>query len=124
MRSYVNHQAMGDLFRPLEHTPEALHRAVYIKNLLDELATHTLTHAQKACYDLKKEGWTTGAIASEMGVSERMVKRLIARYSRTRGVRNPLEKFSGFDNEIDITLLVNRAVESPQRSEETTHPTV
>lgn len=124
MRSYVNHQAMRDLFVPLEHEPVALHRATYLKRLLDELAEHTLTGAQEVCYALKTEGWSTGAIADELGVSERMVKRLIGGYSKRNGVRNPLKRMDGFANEIDITTLVNRAVAHHQQSEQTTHPTV
>lgn len=124
MRSYVNHQAMSDLFVPMEHEPVTLHRAAYLRRLLDELAEHTLTHTRKVCYDLKAEGWTTGAIADEIGISERMVKRSISAYSKNAGVRNPLQRMGGFATEIDITTLVNRATARHQQSEQTSHPTV
>lgn len=123
MQSYVNHQAMGDLYRPLEHYPNPLTRAAYLKNLLDELAIHTTKHAQKVCYDLKKEGWSIGAIADELGVSGRMAKRLITAYSAQNKVLNPLYKNAGIPVEIDITHLVSRESARRQRSEETTHPT-
>jgi DNA-binding NarL/FixJ family response regulator len=115
---------MSDLFLPLEHEPIALHRATYLKRLLDELAEHTLKGAQEVCYALKLEGWTTGAISDELGVSERMVKRLISGYAGKNGVRNPLKRMDGFATEIDITTLVNRAAAHHQESEQTTHPTV
>lgn len=124
MRSYVNHQAMGDLFRPLEHYSNPLQRATHLKNLLDELGEHATKHAQRLCYDLKKENWSIGAIADELGVSGRMVRRLITGYSAQNNVLNPLYKNAGMPVEIDITHLVGRAAADRQESAETTHPTV
>lgn len=123
MLAYVNHQAMGDLFRPLEHESNPVLRVQQLTSLMDEMAEHLHTHLTKTCYDLKVQGWSTGAISDEVGVSERMVKRLITAHSQEKKVRNPLLAMRGCDVEVDITQLVNRAVAARQKPEDTTHPT-
>ena len=123
MRAYVNHQAMGDLFRPIEHEPNPIQRAMSLKTLVNELASHVYDLAKATCYDLKASGWSTGQIADEIGLSERAVKRVISEYAEDKGIRNPLKQVYGFPKEIDVSYLVSRAAAVRRRSEETSHPT-
>ena len=123
MFTYVNQQAMGDLFRPLEHESNPVIKANQMKKLVDELAAHVYKHAAHTCYSLKEKGWSTGAISDEMQISERAVKRLIRFHSEKESLRNPLERMQGFGFEIDISHLVSRAAAIRRRSEETIHPT-
>lgn len=123
MFTYVNHQAMGDLFRPLEHQPNPMIRATQIKGLVAELSKHVTEHSARTCYELKKQDWSIGAIADELGVSQHMVRRLIRQHADETGVRNPLKRMTGMPVEIDITTLVNKEAARRQASEETSHPT-
>ena len=123
MFTYVNHQAMGDLFRPLEHEANPIQRAIGLKALVTELADHVYTTAKATCFDLKVEGWAAGQIADEIGLSERAVKRLIKAHAEDTGVRNPLLHNETTMQEVDISHLVSRSAALRRRSEETTHPT-
>ena len=123
MFTYVNHQAMGDLFRPLEHERLPAQRAKSLQALMSELADHVYRITKQTCYDLKKEGWVTGQIADELGLSERMVKHLIKTHADDTGVRNPLVKHQMQLPTTDISHLVSRAAADRRRSTQTTHPT-
>lgn len=123
MFTYVNHQAMGDLFRPLEHDNNPTQRAKSLQALMSEISDHVYRITKKTCFDLKKQGWVTGQIADELGLSERMVKALIKTHAEDTGVRNPLVKHQIQLPTTDISHLVSRVAADRRRSTQTTHPT-
>jgi len=124
MHAYVNQQAMGDLFRILEHERNAVQKAMLLKTLITELAQQATLHAASVCFDLKKAGWSIGAISSELDISERAVRRLITHYSDKQNVHNPLQREERPPNIVDITSLVSREASDRRRSEQTSHPTI
>jgi len=113
MWSYVNHQAMNEVFMPLEIEIDANVRAELIKTIETEFATRILKEYERTCFELKKRGWNTGQIAEALNVSERKIKSFIRSHAQRSGEPNPLERYRPEGNVIDITHLVRRAHPQP-----------
>lgn len=123
MFTYVNHQAMHDLFRPLEVEPNPIQRVSQIDTLYSEIAAKLEAQVSRTAYELKtRENWSTGQISEAMNISERMVKRFITDYAADNGKHNPLKRRQPAGQVIDITRLVNRRAAAHQQSADTTHP--
>ena len=119
MWSYVNHQAMNEIFVPLEVETDPAVRATLIDSIESEFASRILKEYERTCYQLKIKGWSTGQIADELGVSERKVKTFIRLHAERIGEHNPLARREPATNVIDITHLVQRSrhpAASPNRS--------
>jgi len=109
MWSYVNHQAMNEIFMPLEAETDPQVRATLIESIETEFATRILREYERTSFDLKKKRWTTGQIAEFMGVSERKIKQFIYLHSERSGESNPLRRETPEGKVIDITHLVRRS---------------
>lgn len=111
MYSYVNHQAMRDVFRPLEVETDPAVRGELILSIEVEYANSMIEQYERTCYELKDKGWNTGQIADALSMSERKVKTFISDYAKRTGEWNPLRRrVTG--NVIDISHLVRRAKKS------------
>ena len=53
MLAYVNHQAMNDLFRPLEVEPNPIQRVSQIDTLYSEIAAKLEAQVSRTAYELK-----------------------------------------------------------------------
>jgi hypothetical protein len=109
MWSYVNHQAMNEIFMPLEAETDPIVRSNLIESIETEFGTRILKEYEKTAFELKKSGWSTGQIAESMGISERKVKKFIALYAERKGELNPLIRHQPDGVVIDITHLIQRS---------------
>jgi hypothetical protein len=107
MSHYVNHQAMREVFAPLEAQDNPQERAAQIEKVEAEFCISILEQYERTSYELKMLGWSTGQIADLLDMSERKVKNFIRCYSERTGSRNPLERHVT-ENVIDISHLVAR----------------
>jgi hypothetical protein len=118
MWSYVNHQAMSEIFLPLEVETDPAVRANLIESIETEFATRIIREYERTCFELKKNGWNTGQISEALAISERKVKLFIRNHAAHTGQWNPLARRSTDGSVIDITHLVQRSrhlVASPNR---------
>jgi len=108
MYLYVNHQAMREVFAPVEAELDPNRRAEIMQKIYDEFADLYLEHVEKTCWELKhKQGWNTGQIADTLNISERKAKMFIRWYSERTGEWNPLTRPHPGEV-IDISDLVKR----------------
>lgn len=131
MYYYVNHQAMSEVFAPLEAEQDPHVRAATLLKIQDQFAELLIEQVEKTCWELKhRHQWNTGQIADTLGMSERKVKMFIRWYSGRTGEWNPLDRPTPGEV-IDISHLVRRKnhphAEQPthdaSESAETSHPT-
>lgn len=131
MYSYVNHQAMSEVFAPVEVETNPQSRADSLVKIYEDFADHFLNSISKTCWELKhREQWNTGQIAETLKISDRRVKALIRHYVQQTGEWNPLDRPKPAEV-IDISHLVRRRTrphaEPPTHSAEapaeTGHPT-
>jgi DNA-directed RNA polymerase specialized sigma24 family protein len=108
MSTYVNRQAMREIFAPLEAQDDPRMRVDQIEKIEAEFCISILEQYERTAYELKTQGLSTGQIADLFDVSERKVKNFIRWYSERTGRRNPLERYST-ENVIDISHIVTRA---------------
>lgn len=123
MYYYVNHQAINDLFAPvdMETSPEG--RAEVLLNVSDEFTNRLLKEYEQTAWELKhKTKWNTGQIADLLNISERKVKMLIRWYSERTGEWNPLARRRA-QNVVDISEFVRQRAsgKSRPRSAEPSH---
>jgi FixJ family two-component response regulator len=107
MYYYVNHQAMGEVFKPIEVETDPRVRVELIRNIETEFANRIISEYERTCHQLKIAGWSTGQIAEAMDISERKVKTFIRWHSETSGEWNPLQRRQ-LANVVDISHLVAR----------------
>jgi hypothetical protein len=120
MWSYVNHQAMNEIFVPLEVETDPRVRADLIDSIEREFANRIIREYERTCFELKKSGVNTGQISEALGISERKVKTFIRLHAERTGEWNPLSRYTT-ENVIDITHLVQRSrrhEEQPSRDPE------
>lgn len=122
MAGYVNHQAMVEVFVPLEHQKDPTIRATLIHLIQDEYTQRLVEVIERTSYELKEAGWTVPQIADELSLTVAQTRRAITQYARRAGRMSPLR---GRDNSnvIDIRSLVRKADENRPAGEGTTHPT-
>lgn len=119
MYSYVNHQAMNDVFAPVvaEHNP--ISRADMLEKIQDDFTQRLFDTLTKTCWELKhREQWNTGQISDTLNISERQVKAFIRYHAQQTGEWNPLE-IPRPAEVIDISHLVRRKYR--QAAEQPTH---
>ncbi len=108
MYHYVNHQAMREVFAPVEVETDPAVRAEVMQKIYDEFADNYLEILEKTCWELKhKRGWNTGQIADTLNISERKAKMFIRWYAERTGEWNPLSRPHPGEV-IDISDLVKR----------------
>ena len=122
MYSYVNHQAMSEVFAPVEVETNPQARADSLVKIYEDFADHFLDSISKTCWELKhREQWNTGQIAETLKISDRRVKALIRHYVQQTGEWNPLDRPKPAEV-IDISHLVRKRnrphAEPPTRSAE------
>lgn len=107
MSRYVNRGVTDEIWAVAdsEHDPAA--RIERLNSLMLELTTQSLDRYAASAFELKKDLWNVGQIAELMGLSERLVKRLISYYATSSGQWNPLKKMPRADA-IDISNIVMR----------------
>lgn len=108
MRSYVNQQAMSEVFSPVQAEIDALDRLKLIQTVENEFANLIIEQYQRTAFELKMQGWSTGQISELFNISERKIKLFIGWHSKHTGEWNPLRKRTAIDV-IDISHLVSRA---------------
>lgn len=108
MYSYVNHQAMSEVFAPVQVETNPHVRGESLVRIYEDFADHFIEVLSKTCWELKhREQWNTGQIADTLKVSERRVKFLIRHYVQQTGEWNPLDRPKAAEV-IDISHLVRR----------------
>lgn len=108
MYSYVNHQAMSEVFVPVQVETNPQVRAESLVKIYEDFADHFLNSISKTCWELKhREQWNTGQIAETLKISDRRVKALIRHYVQQTGEWNPLDRPKAAEV-IDISHLVRR----------------
>jgi len=108
MYHYVNHQAMREVFAPVEAELDPAVRADLMQKIYDEFADLYLEQVEKTCWELKhKRAWNTGQISDTLNISERKAKMFIRWYSERTGEWNPLSRPQPGEV-IDISDLVKR----------------
>lgn len=108
MYSYVNHQAMSEVFAPVQVETNPQVRAESLVKIYEDFADHFLDSISKTCWELKhREQWNTGQIAETLKISDRRVKALIRHYVQQTGEWNPLDRPKAAEV-IDISHLVRR----------------
>lgn len=108
MYSYVNHQAMSEVFAPVEAELNPQSRANMLEQIQNDFLNHLFDALTKTCWELKhREQWNTGQISETLNISERQVKSFITYYARQTGEWNPLERPRPAEV-IDISHLVRR----------------
>jgi hypothetical protein len=108
MYYYVNHQAMNEVFKPIEVETDPQVRIELIDTIESEFANRITMEYERTCYELKQKNWSTGQIAEALSISERKVKMLIRWYSERTGEWNPLQR-RPLVNVIDISHLVAKS---------------
>lgn len=115
MHYYVNHQAINDLFAPVEMEKNPLGRAEVLLNVSDEFTNRLLKEYEQTAWELKhKLQWNTGQISDLLNISERKVKMLIRWYSERTGEWNPLAKPRA-QNVVDISEFVRQRASDKSR---------
>jgi hypothetical protein len=109
MWSYVNHQAMSEIFLPLEAETDPVVRANILESVETEFATRIIREYERTTFELKQKGWNTGQISEALGISERKVKLFIRSHADNTGQWNPLARRTTHGSVIDITHLVQRS---------------
>jgi hypothetical protein len=131
MYSYVNHQAMSEVFAPVEVETNPHVRGESLVRIYEDFADHFIDALSKTCWELKhREQWNTGQIAETLKVSERRVKFLIRHYVQQTGEWNPLDRPKAAEV-IDISHLVRKRTRphatppthNAEAPAETSHPT-
>ena len=108
MYHYVNHQAMREVFAPIEAETDPHIRANLMEKIHDEFANLLVEQVERTCWELKhRKQWNTGQIADTLGISERKVKMFIRWYSERTGEWNPLVRPKAAEV-IDISHLVRK----------------
>ena len=87
-----------------EQNPEARARSIALT--MNAISARLTSSLQRACLDLFASGMQTDVIAETFGISQRAVKRLIARQAAQSGIRNPLMK-NEVGAYVDIRALVD-----------------
>lgn len=123
MYSYVNHDAMRDVFVPVESEHDPLVRADLITTIVNDFAQRLVAQYERTVYDMKTRGMNTGQIADALQLSERKVKALMAAHSEHTGQWNPLRRHKATEF-VDISHLVQRAGTARQQSTGTSPATV
>jgi hypothetical protein len=108
MRSYVNQQAMSEVFLPVQTEVDPLDRLTLIQTVENEFANLIIEQYQRTAFELKTKGWSTGQISELFNISERKIKLFIRWHSEHTGEWNPLRRRTAVDV-IDISHLVSRA---------------
>ena len=107
MKTYVNQQAINEIYLPIESETDPQTRVAMITSLQPEFTTRHIEAIAKTCYELKYLRWSSGQIADEFSISERRVKRLITHHAKKVKSQNPLYKFAVIDA-MDISDLVQK----------------
>lgn len=107
MYSYVNHQAMSELFHSLEIETDPQARAEQLITIHDQFADKFLAQVEKTCWELKRRQWNIGQIADTLNISERKAKMFIRWYSERTGEWNPLDRPKAAEV-VDISHLVRK----------------
>lgn len=123
MYSYVNHQAMSEVFAPVEAETNPQARAESLVTIQQDFVNHVFDALSKTCWELKhREKWNTGQIAETLKISDRKVKALIRHYTRQTGEWNPLDR-PEVAEVVDISPLVKRhRPQSTQPSRDANEP--
>ena len=107
MRSYVNQQAMSEVFFPIQDEDDPLVRIELIKRIENEFANLLIEQYQRTAFELKVAQWSTGQISELFNISERKIRLFIKWHSEHTGDWNPLRRRQA-TNVIDISHLVSR----------------
>lgn len=119
MYSYVNHQAMREVFAPVEAEIDPQVRADLMHNIQGEFADLLIEQVERTCWELKhRKQWNTGQIADTLDISERKVKMFIRWYSERTGEWNPLDRPNAGEV-IDISHLVKKRANQPTHQDST-----
>lgn len=122
MYSYVNHQAMSEVFASVEAETNPQARAESLTKIYEDFANHLFDALCKTCWELKhRQQWNTGQIADTLQISERRVKSLIRYYVQQTGEWNPLDRPHPVEV-IDISHLVRKRA-TAQSHQNSTEPT-
>lgn len=122
MAGYVNHQAMVEVFSPLEQQRDPTIRATLIHLIQDEYTQRLVEMLERTAFELKENGWTVPQVADELSLTVAQTRRAILQYARRAGRISPLRD-KGMAQVIDIRSLVRKADENRPAGEGTTHPT-
>jgi hypothetical protein len=105
MRGYVNHQAIGESFLPLELEDDPVRRSDLIGKITSEFTTRLADHLGRTAFELCAAGWTLSQTADELGQSVNVTRRLIADHARKTKKVSPLRS-QRVTEAVDISRLV------------------
>jgi hypothetical protein len=114
MLTYVNYDAVRDSIKPIEAETDPIARIELSRQVIGQFHELITNQLRRTAFELKKnKAWNTGQIAEAMGISERLVKQMIAKWSDDTGEWNPLRRI-GSATYTDISNLVGVRRERPQ----------
>lgn len=116
MHTYVNHQAMREVFEPSQIESSPVLRADMLRKIMEEFSSLAVNGYSRTAFELKKQEWSVGQISELLGVSGRKVKRMISDYASDAKELNPLLKHKTLEY-IDISHLVAKAKAADKASQ-------
>jgi uncharacterized membrane protein YheB (UPF0754 family) len=103
--SYVKESAMRDtianVFDIIDEESDIRLRMKALTDVSKRISERMKNSLELFCYQAKSKGMPTDLIATELGISQRAVLRMIRGYSHRNSVRNPLG-FLSMDGSFDI----------------------
>jgi hypothetical protein len=98
-------ESISSVIDEIEKERDPYDRSRLLQSFIAVTSSRLTSSLQRLCFDLFKTGMTTSDIATEIGMSQRAVKRLITARATSMGVPNPLvsELVSEY---VDIRSLV------------------
>tara|TARA_R110000868_G_scaffold410293_1_gene697898 strand:+ start:1549 stop:1914 length:366 start_codon:yes stop_codon:yes gene_type:complete len=116
MHTYVNHQAMREVFEPSQAETNPMVRAVILRKVMDEFSSLVVYGYSRTAFELKKDEWSVGQISELLNISGRKVKRMISDHASIINEPNPLlkNKTLGY---IDISHIVAKAKAADKASQ-------
>lgn len=116
MHTYVNHQAMSEVFAPSQAETNPMLRAVILKKVMGEFSSLVVYGYSRTAFELKKDDWSVGQISELLDLSGRKVKKMISDHASSTGQPNPLVKHKTL-NYVDISHIVAKAKAADKASQ-------
>ena len=116
MHTYVNHQAMREVFEPSQIESSPMMRADMLRKIMDEFSSLAVDGYSRTAFELKRQEWSVGQISELLCLSGRKVKRMISDHASITNQSNPLlkNKTLGY---IDISHIVAKAKAADKASQ-------
>lgn len=116
MHTYVNHQAMREVFDPSQSEANPMLRAVMLRKIMEEFSSLAVDGYSRTAFELKRQEWSVGQISELLNLSGRKVKRMISDHAKHSNSPNPLLKRKTLEY-IDISHIVAKAKTAGEASQ-------